>query len=178
MHIQITTSVVINAPTGKVWKVIAHEFGDIGQWASTIAGSKAFATSRAVGGGLNQAEAEPKARVCTTNVPGFKDIQETMTQYNEGAMQYSYEATEGRPWFVTRAENTWRVRSLEISTSEVETRAEVEINKFWGILFAPLMKAQFTRMGNRTLEELKFYIEQGQVHPRKLKKKQRFTEKF
>jgi hypothetical protein len=41
--------------------------------------------------------AEIGGRVCSTAVPGFADVQETFTLYDETSMHFAYQATEGRP---------------------------------------------------------------------------------
>lgn len=109
---------------------------------------------------------------CATAVPGFAAIQETFTSYDESSMHFAYQATEGRPWFLKRAENHWIVRALGPETCEVETRAEIDLPLFPGLLLAPLLKLQMGRVGVRTLEELKYYLEHDQVHPRKRKVQQ------
>jgi hypothetical protein len=101
--------------------------------------------------------------------PGFAAVKETFTQYDEPTMRFAYQATEGCPWFLTRAENHWAVRSLGPDASLVQTRAELHVRLFPGLFLAPLLKLQMGRIGVRTLEELKYYVEHDQVHPRKLK---------
>ena len=112
-------------------------------------------------------------RVCATAVPGFADIQETFTSYDESSMHFAYQATEGRPWFLKRAENHWVVRALGPETCEVDTRAEVDLPLLPGLFLAQLLKLQMGRVGVRSLEELKYYVEQHQVHPRKRKAQQK-----
>jgi hypothetical protein len=162
MHIHFKDHIVINAPATKVWRVLAHEFDAIGHWASAIPASQGLSHIPAPPG------AEVGARVCATAVPGFGQIRETLTSYDEDAMRFAYEATEGRPWFIRHAENHWVVRSLGPSTSEVEAQAEVEVSLFPGVLLAPLMKLQLSRTGAQTFEELQYFVERDQVHPRKL----------
>jgi hypothetical protein len=171
MHIHFKDHMMMNAPATKVWRVLAHEFGTIGHWASAIPASQGLPETPAPPG------AEVGARVCSTAVPGFGQIRETLTSYDERAMRFAYEATEGRPWFIKHAENHWMVRSLGPSTSEVEARAEVEVSWFPGVFLAPLMKLQLGRVGAQTFEELKYYVERDQVHPRKLKAQQKHGQK-
>src|SRR5215469_15971707 len=38
-----------------------------------------------------------------------------------------------------------------------------------GLFLAPLLRLQMSRVGARSIEELKYYVERDQVHPRKLK---------
>jgi hypothetical protein len=171
MHIHFKDRMVMNAPAAQVWHVLAHEFDTIGHWASAIPASR----------GLPEVPAPPGAgvgaRVCAAAVAGFGEIRETFTSYDEDGMRFAYEATEGRPWFIKHAENHWRVRALGPSTSEVEAHAEVEVPLFPGVLLAPLMRLQLGRTGAQTFEELKYYVERDQIHPRKLKAQQKRGQK-
>jgi hypothetical protein len=163
MHMQLYGQISINASADTVWRLLAHDFANIGEWASAIPSSKAN-TDLPVPEG-----AEVGGRVCSTAVPGFRDVEESLTSYDEPSMRFAYQATQGRPWFLKHAENHWSVRSLGIHTSLVETRAEIHINTFPGFFLAPLLNYQMSRIGARTLEELKYYVEHDQPHPRKLK---------
>jgi len=171
VHIQLKSNMTISASAKKVWNVLAHDFGNIGQWASAIPASRDVADLPAPTG------AEVGGRVCSTAVPGFSDVQEHFTYFDEASMHFAYQATEGRPWFLKRAENHWMVRSLEPHTSLVETRAEIDIILLPGLFLAPLFKLQMGRVGVRSLEELKYYVERGQPHPRKLKAQQKHVQK-
>jgi hypothetical protein len=82
------------------------------------------------------AGAEVGGRVCSTAVAGFAAIQETFTLYDEQAMHFAYQATEGRPWFLKHAENHWMVHELGPETSLVETHAEIDVRLVFGLLLA------------------------------------------
>jgi hypothetical protein len=163
MHMQFRDQITINASASTVWRILAHDFANIGLWASAIPTSKANADAPVPEG------AEVGGRVCSTAVPGFRDIEESLTSYHESSMRFVYQATQGRPWFLKHAENHWSVRSLEPHTALVETRAETELRTFPGLFLAPLFRLQIARIGAQTLEELKYYVEHDQPHPRKLK---------
>jgi hypothetical protein len=171
MHIHLNDHFTINASAKKVWRVLAHDFSNIGQWASAIPTSKAVAELPVPEG------AEVGGRVCSTAVPGFRDIQESFISYDEQSMSFAYQATEGRPWFLKHAENHWVVRSLGPDTSLVETRAETDVSLFPGFFLVPLFKIQMSRIGTQSLEELKYYVEHDQPHPRKLKAQQKHVPK-
>jgi Polyketide cyclase / dehydrase and lipid transport len=162
MYIQLNDQITINAPAKKVWSVLAHDFGNIDEWASAIPVSKVNADLPVPEG------AEVGGRICSTAVPGFRDVQESFTYYDEQSMRFGYQASEGRPWFLKHAENHWVVHSLGPNTSLVETRAEIDLSPFPGLFLAPLFKLQMGRIGTQSLEELKYYVERDQVHPRKL----------
>ena len=171
MHLQLKGHMTINASAEKVWRVLAHDFDTIGQWASAIPASQAVADLPA------PAEAQVGGRVCSTAVAGFAAVQETFTYYDEPSMRFAYQATEGRFWFLKHAENYWMVRSLGPYTSQVETQAELDMHLFPGWFLAPLLKLQMGRVGVRSLEELKYYVEHDQPHPRKLKARQKHVQK-
>jgi hypothetical protein len=162
MRMHLRSHLAINAPATEVWHVIAHQFDAIGQWASSIPVSYAVPEAPAPLG------AEVGARVCATGVRGFKDVRERFTSYDEQAMRFAYEATAGLPWLVRHAENHWHVHPLSQSRCEVEAQAVVDLRAIPGLFLAPLLKLQMNRLGRQVLEELKYYVEHGQPHPRKV----------
>jgi len=97
--------------------------------------------------------------------------------YDEQSMSFAYQATEGRPWFLKHAENHWVVRSLGPDTSLVRTWAETDVSLFPSLLLAPLFRRQMGLIGAQSLEELKYYVESDQPHPRKLKAQQKHVQK-
>jgi hypothetical protein len=161
MRMEITGHTTINAPGSDAWRVIAHQFANIGQWASAIP------TSCAAPEVAPPVGAEVGARVCATGVRGFKEVREQFMFYDEDAMRFAYEATAGLPWIVRHAENHWRVFSLDQSRCQVEVQAVVDLRLIPGFLLAPLLRMQMRRLGQQTLEELKYYMEHGRPHPRK-----------
>lgn len=163
MKIEIGGPFIVEASAERVWQVLAHEYGNIGKWASAIPQSASIFDGSAPDG------APACGRVCGNNVAGFGDVTERFTYYDEKAMRFGYEATEGLPSFVHSAVNNWSVRPLDPSRCEVTARGEVELPWFPGFLVAPMMKWQLGRLGKQTTEEFKYYVENGRPHPRKQK---------
>ncbi len=168
MRIKVNDQITVNAPANKLWRVIAHEFDDIGQWSSEIAESKAIMDRPAPEG------VKVGGRVCLSPGSGA-DATEAFTYYDEQEMRLGYEAI-GKlpmPWLLKYAENNWRVHSLNPRESVAEFRAEIEVLLFPGLLLLPLMPFIKKALGSRTLEELKYYVEHDKPHPRKLKAQQK-----
>lgn len=161
MHTQIKGQIIIDAPAEKVWQIVAHDFENIGQWASAIPTSYATADTPTF------ADAPVDGRVCTNSVAGFDHIHETFTRFNEEAMQFSYEATDGMPGFMEKAENNWSVSPLNANQCTVEARGEVDVKAFPGVILIPFLKWQMGRIGKQTMVELKYFAENDQPHPRK-----------
>lgn len=168
MRVQVKDQITINAPASKVWRVLAHEFDNIGQWSSGIAESKAIDDIPAPEG------ATCGGRVCS-GVGGH--VQENFTYYDEQAMRFGYKAIEGLPSFVEHAETNWSVRSLGPNHCVVEARGETDLSLIPGLFLALIFKLQMNRTAVQTLDELKYYVEHDQPHPRKLKAQQKQLQK-
>ena len=151
MHLHLKNYITINASAKKVWRVLAHDFGTIGLWASAVSASQAVPDLPAPPG------AQVGGRVCATAVPGFADVQENFTYYDEASMRYGYQAVKGLLRSLKRAQNHWLVRPLGPDASLVEARAEIDMSLFPGWFLAPLLKLYMGRVGTRSLEELKYY---------------------
>jgi hypothetical protein len=161
VQFQITSQAAVDAPATQVWHVLAHQFDQIGQWASLIPQSQPVSDIPAPDGAL------VGGRVCSPAVAGFRAVQERFTSYDEAGMRFSYAATDGLPWVITRAENHWSVQPLTASRTLVEARAEVALRPLPGIFLRPLLRLQLQRVADRVAEELKYYLEHGEPHPRK-----------
>lgn len=148
----------INASADKIWSIVAHDFANIGRWASSIVSS-----------GINPEAAIPDGadvggRIC--HAPGFGDIKETFLHYDEGEKTFTYFA-EGGPFFMKSAHNTWTVIPENDASAHVTFAAEMVMYPPFNWLMAIPMRMQINRIIKNTTEELKHYIEKGEIHPRK-----------
>lgn len=163
MKIEFPATITINAPAERVWHIVAHEFANIGTWATAIPNSSGLADLPV------PENAHVGGRACQAAIPGFSTVHERFTYYDEANMRFGYAAIAGLPGFMQRAENNWSVRALTPEQSEVQIRGEMELYDPWGWFLGPLLQMQMGRTGKRTIEELKYYIETGQPHPRKVR---------
>src|SRR5215203_924215 len=88
---QITGHFTINAPVARVWDILATNYQDIGEWASSISHS-ASNTTLAAG---------EKGRVCHTD---FGEVAETITSFDVEKGIFAYR-TEKPPFFIRSASN-------------------------------------------------------------------------
>ena len=160
---EIKKLAVINQSIDKVWQIMATDYTKVGDWTSQITFSK---DNDEVKTRLENAPAG--GRVCTA--PGFGDVKETITHFDEDDRYFRYQADiSSMPFFVKGIANNWRFRSLGPGKTEVDMKLELDLNAFPGTLMAPIMRSQLSKTSNIILEELKYYAETGSVHPRKLK---------
>ncbi|MEZ4861203.1 MAG: SRPBCC family protein [Caldilineaceae bacterium] len=164
MHLQIKKQITVNTPAVKAWQILAHEFAAISHWASMIPASAALADPSA------PTTAQVAGRSCAG--PGFGQIEEKFTAYDEAAMRFTYAATAGLPAFFKRAQNTWSVQALGEKQCLVGAHADVELTLLPGLFVLPFVHLYLQRITAHTTEELKYYLEHGQPHPRKRKAQQ------
>lgn len=163
MKLTFPAVMTIDAPAATVWRVIAHEFAAIGKWATAIPTSTPLEELPA------PRTAPVGGRACSATVPGFRTVHEQFIDYDEANMRFRYRAVAGLPTLIKQAENTWSVQPLTSDSARVEICGELEFNPLVGWFLGPILRWQFNRTGKTTLEELKYYIEEGKPHPRKVR---------
>lgn len=158
LHCQIE----VDAPADRVWEVLGARFAHVGEWAAPIESSCHVGEVASPGVG--------SSRHCTTRRFGpfaAGAVEERLVRFDAGARTLTYEAVRGLPRFVRRAVNCWTVTPLGPHRSLVVSTAVLELGGPVGLLRCPLAW-QLERSGARVAQELKYFVERGVPHPRKL----------
>jgi uncharacterized protein YndB with AHSA1/START domain len=161
------SEITINASVDAVWQLFAEEFAQIGKWSSGV--------NHSVGAGANIGNSEYSERACEINAVGFSDTKERMLQYDEKQL-LRYSLYQGLPGFVTNAENTWTFQKTAGGT-QVFGKTEMQVKGIMGFLFQGVMKQNLKRVLGQMAAEAKYYIENGQPHPDKIKAIASYTQK-
>ncbi len=157
---EINRDFVINAPIEKVWQVVGHEFADAYKWASNLKHSEALDSASLNGSSCTK-------RGC--DIDGFGKITEKLLEYSDDKYLLSYEVNSGLPKFVSLVKNTWKLTTTGNGNTNVAIRMKLQTRGFMGWLFGGIMKRKTEKLLDRSLEELKYYVENGEAHPRTLK---------
>lgn len=151
----VTKEITINASTKELWRILADDYDKIGEWTTTVQLSTP-----------NPDVPEGEGRVCST---ALGHVKETITHKDEQKHAFTYAVTaENAPFFLDGIDNTWNVEAVGNNQSLVRMSANVKLMPVVGQLIAPFMKMRMLKGFNSILEELKYYAETGQIHPRKL----------
>lgn len=161
------TEITINAPIDAVWKVLAEEFSDIGDWSSGVD------VSEGSGEGVNGSKYSERA--CQISAVGFSDTKERILQYERNNL-IRYSLYEGLPGFVANAENTWTFFE-DGEHTHVVGQTVMQVKGVMGCLFRSLMKHNLNKALASMAEESKHYIETGYPHPKKVRAKAKFAKK-
>ncbi len=158
----ISKQITIDAPAAKVWQVVAHDFHKADQWASSVNHS----TSRKAGPVPDGCPLDAAGRACDTSIGGVK---EEIVYYNEAGKKFGYRATaEKMPFFVKNLVNNWQVIPQGEHSAKVDMKLNIDLMPVIGTVMSPMMKVQMGKLLGEAVEELKFFIEHGKPHPRKV----------
>jgi carbon monoxide dehydrogenase subunit G len=144
----------VNAPAGQLWSILVEDYDRVGEWATAVKESTP-----------NPDVPEGEGRICATTLGNNK---ETITRFDEQERSFTYAVDfERSPFFLEGIDNTWTVEPKGDNQSLVSMSANIELKSIIGQLIRPLLKRRMEKGFDSLLEELKYYTETGQVHPRK-----------
>jgi hypothetical protein len=171
----LSTELVVAAPAEAVWDVVGRRFDRIGEWATAIAASQAVPASNdswatAPPAGLAVVPAVPDApvtgRICRTGLRLLPHVTELLVAYDDATRTLTYQAS-GLPAFVTIAENTWTVTTIDQHRTRVSLHARFDTRGPLGLLGRWVILAQVGRTSRHLAEDLRHFVEHGTPSPRK-----------
>ncbi|MBL4685545.1 MAG: SRPBCC family protein [Nannocystaceae bacterium] len=157
--INIRMSLELDVPAAEVWRVLGERFGNVGDYA---AGVQSSSMDGEVGVGA--------VRTCTTQPFGpfaAAKITEELTEFDPAAMKFTYLAGGDLPRMIPTSKNRWSVEALGSERCRVQCHASVDL-LWWALPLAQLLgwgiRSEVLRFG----EDLRYRVENGTPHPRKL----------
>ena len=164
--VQFTKTATVNASTDKVWEVFAHGFNDAHKWMASVPHSFAQDNGESFEG------AESEGRVCELG-QGPKGIKasEQFLAYNEENKTATVRIDfVDAPSFFPIKFNTLAFSLREISNDKCEMTWKFRSDiKPLAYLMWPILRLGFGVFVGQIVEELKFFVENGTPHPRKVK---------
>ncbi|MEM7624322.1 MAG: SRPBCC family protein [Planctomycetota bacterium] len=154
-RVTLTQQRTINATPQQAWRVVAEQWGQVDRWASTVAHSE---LTGKLGVGA--------VRSCS--VPGTPGFKETLLTYNPDEMSLSYQPTEGMPPFVKKAVGTWKISPEDGNRVTVDIAVVLDIAEGTPLPVVGMVKHQFGQLVDVTGDDVKYFLENGKPHPRKL----------
>ncbi len=154
------TEIHIRSPIEKVWQVLAVDFDEIDQWSSGV--KRSAAQGEKVNG------SKVGGRHCDLAAVGFTEMDEKILVFDRENYILSYRLYNGLPGFVADAVNTWRLFEARGET-HLTVRTVMHTKGLMGCLFRPMMKGNLRSALKSMSEELKYYVDAGEPHPKKKK---------
>jgi Polyketide cyclase / dehydrase and lipid transport len=160
--VKVSSETIIDASADRVWEIVGHQFTRIGEWATAIPTSRPSSQTPSAAG------APAAGRVCETGLPIVPLVEETIVAYDEGGRTLTYTGA-GLPHFVKEARNRWTVVAVDDRRARVRVEATIELRAV-GLLLAVPFRLWSARVGAKTLDDLKHYVEVGR--PSRAKQRQ------
>jgi hypothetical protein len=151
--VTVSSETLIEASADRVWETVGHQFARIGEWATAIPASRPMSQA------LGLAGAPVAGRVCETGLPMVPLVEETIVAYDEAGRTLTYTGA-GLPRFVKEARNRWTVVAVDDQRARVRVEATIELHAVGHLLAVPL-RLWAARVGAKTLDDLKHYVELG-----------------
>jgi hypothetical protein len=155
----------VNASADQVWSIFAHDFDNAYKWMASIPHSYAQANGELFVG------AESAGRVCELSPSGTgMKASEKFLAYDEATKTCTVRIDfVDTPLIFPVQYNTLDFKVTETGEQRSEMtwvfRSQI---KPWAYLMWPLIRIGFGAGVGRIAEELKFYVENGTSHPRKV----------
>ncbi len=162
---KVIKKIKIKQPIDKVWKIWAEEFDKAGIWMAQVDHTLQKTN------GTKVEDAPMIGRVCnfTPNPDGAKAIEDIIMYDPVNYKMNLRVVAENVP--IPLKQNIFESSLKKLSDNETEIVIDANIELKWnGYLLYPIIKNGFNKSYGELLEELKYFIEKGIVHPRKQKK--------
>lgn len=154
----IEKEIIVNKDIKAAWKVLGLDFAEAYKWATPV--------NHSVGSGEGFDGASCSERGC--DISGMGKIRERIVKYSNEDHLLSHTA-EGMPAMVKEAVNNWKLTSLDTNKSKLNMKLEITLGGLMGMLMQPVMKIMMSKMASQIIEDFKYYVENGQPSPSKLK---------
>lgn len=162
---ELRNEVIIEAPAERVWHAIGDRFMNVSEWAAPITASCPLGAAE-LGVGVTRT-----CKIAPFGPVKAGVVKERLTRFDRDAMAFEYEALEGLPSFVGHAVNRWSVSRVDDCRARLRIHATLTIRGPMALL-AWAIKWQLESAGAKVAEELKYFVENGRPHPRKLASRQ------
>jgi hypothetical protein len=164
--IKFTKKAIVNADADKVWGIFAHGFNDAYKWMASVKHSFAKNNGESFEG------SQSDGRVCelSSDGKGIKASEQFLAYSEENKTATVRIDFLNTPFFFPVKFNTldFSLKNIDGGTSKMTWKFRSDI-KFFGYLLWPLLRIGFGKFIGDIMEELKFYVENGTPHPRKIK---------
>jgi hypothetical protein len=158
-NIHVKKEFVINENINAVWEVMGTQYTKVHLWSTNFKNSKAGGNPKLPG--INYLH-----RITQTD--RGETIQE-LDEFDNNNFTLTYHISKGAPEIAKTAVGIWSLVQVESNKTKVILEFELETNGFKGLMLSPIIKLKLGKSAMEIAEELKFYLENGEPHPRKIK---------
>jgi Asp-tRNA(Asn)/Glu-tRNA(Gln) amidotransferase A subunit family amidase len=155
---KVIKEVIIEKNIQDVWEVMGNQFGQVHLWSSNFLESKPEGESKFEGLAYSSRK---------TLTERGETIQE-LDVFDANKYSLSYYITKGAPEFAEQTGAVWSLSSEGLNTTKATFEFSMVAKAMVNEEMASKIEMGLTRSASEMAEELKYYLENGQPHSRKL----------
>jgi hypothetical protein len=157
--IYIQQELEINKDVEAAWEVMGKQFAQIHLWSTNFKDSKPGGSSKFVG-------LDYSTRITIT--ARGETVQE-LDAFDPTTHSLAYHISKGMPAIAKHASAVWSLQPIGTNKTKVILQFNMETKGFPGFLLTPMMRKGMGKSAIEIAEDLKYYLENGEPHPRKVK---------
>lgn len=154
--IEIKLNTEIEKPVEECWTVFGGGYTEIFKWKSDISSSD--------GEGDPVGDSTVGSRKLKTSKLNFS---EKLIHFSNTERAFTYQVI-GLPFVVSNVTNVWKFTESE-GKATLNMHLKLQVATGFGWLLGGLLRKNMTKEMSKLHQEFKYYIENGEVHPRKAK---------
>ncbi|MGL1886000.1 MAG: hypothetical protein OCD76_05755 [Reichenbachiella sp.] len=166
-NIHVKKELVIDKDIRAVWEVMGTQYTQVHLWSTNFKESKA-------GGNPKLPGLDYLHRITLTN--RGETIQE-LDELDGENYSLTYHISKGAPAIAKSAVGIWSLAPVEPNKTRVIIEFKLETNGLKGLMLSSIIKLKLGKSAMEIGEELKFYMENGEPHPRKVESQQKLKAK-
>ena len=166
-NVHVKKELVINKDIKAVWQVMGVQYTEVHLWSTNFKDSKAGGNPKLLG-------LDYLHRITQTD--RGETIQE-LDNFDSDNYTLTYHISKGAPEIAKTAVGIWSLVSIEPNKTKVILEFRMETNGFKGLMLSSIIKFKLGKSAMGIAEELKFYVENGEPHPRKIESQLKLNDK-
>ena len=156
---EIISKITVQASAERAWQVLAEQYGEAATWTSAL--ESTILTGKLGVGAI---------RTCHSKAIGpfpASVVEEQLIEFNPEEYKFTYIAEKGLPSIFKSATNAWFIEPLNSQSCNITSHATLKAS-LWIFPIAWIFPIIIKRDLKTIFDEMAYYIERGEIHPRKV----------
>ena len=153
--------VLINKGIDESWEVLGNQFTEAHLWSTNFKSSKPGGKPKL--NGLDYLHRE----TMTEKGENFQELDE----FDPDNYKLSYHVSKGVPGIAKSALGDWSLSKVSNKQTRLNVHFILETKGLLGFVMSPIISSKISKASTEITEELKYYLENGKPHFRKLESK-------
>lgn len=156
--IHVERTMAIDKSPDEVWAVMGLQFAQVHLWSTNFVDSRP--------GGPEKFHGLDHSQRVTVTDRG--ETIQVLDAFDSENYRLAYHITEGMPGIAKAASGVWSLKPIGNNKTMVSIAFDMEVKNLVGYFLSSVIKLKIGKSAEEIAEELKYYMENGKPHARKL----------